>query len=118
MASHRMRKHEHCAHENCGSRHFREGEDGFTYCDQGHQQSERGTVIAQDTGELVQLGRKSRKKDSDAESATSRGMALHSTIDVECSTDEREQLQASAALMHSSTTCSAYNLFCASSCTG
>lgn len=74
MASHRSKKQESCAHENCGSRRFHVGEDGFTYCDQGHQQSERGTVIAEDTGELVQLGRKSRKKDSDAESATSRGM--------------------------------------------
>ena len=30
-------------------------------------------MIADDTGEMVQLGRTSRKKDSDAESATSRG---------------------------------------------
>ena len=75
MSSRRFKKSE-CAHENCGSRRFHVGEDGFTYCDRGHQQSERGTVIAEDTGEFVVLGRKSKKQDSDAESATSRGMAM------------------------------------------
>lgn len=33
-----------------------------------------GTVIAEDTGELVIQGTKSRKKDSDAESFASRGL--------------------------------------------
>ncbi|CAK4033932.1 RNA polymerase I-specific transcription initiation factor rrn7 [Lecanosticta acicola] len=61
-----------CSNENCGSRRFHVGDDGFTYCDQGHQQSELGTVVAEDTGELVTLGRTSRRKDSDAESQTSR----------------------------------------------
>lgn len=77
MASQRTRKHDSCAHEDCGSRRFHVGDDGFTYCDQGHQQSERGTVISADTGEMVILGRTSRKKDSDAESVTSRGKKRH-----------------------------------------
>ncbi|KAK3703865.1 hypothetical protein LTR37_014188 [Vermiconidia calcicola] len=72
MASSRIKKAEPCAHENCGSRRFYIGDDGYTYCDQGHQQSERGTVIAEDTGELVTLGRKSKRKDSDAESTTTK----------------------------------------------
>lgn len=33
----------------------------------------RGTVIAEETGEFVQYGRKTRRKDSDGESTISRG---------------------------------------------
>lgn len=90
MSLTRIKKSEPCAFEDCGSRRFYLGDDGYTYCDQGHQQSEvrdrrakpctslltqwqRGTVITEDTGELVIHGQKSRRKDSDAESRTSRG---------------------------------------------
>ncbi|KAM0712485.1 hypothetical protein Q7P37_011581 [Cladosporium fusiforme] len=69
MSSRPQRRPEPCSEENCGSRRFHVGDDGYTYCDQGHQQSHRGTVIAEDTGELVQLGRKQRRRDSDAESS-------------------------------------------------
>lgn len=94
MSSRRHKRPEPCGNENCGSRRFHVGEDGYTYCDQGHQQSEvgsasllinkcchdraltwrqRGTVIAEDTGELPQIGRTHRRKESDAElSARSR----------------------------------------------
>ncbi|SMQ54751.1 unnamed protein product [Zymoseptoria tritici ST99CH_3D7] len=71
MSSRRARKPQ-CSQEGCASRRFNVGDDGFTYCDRGHQQSELGTVIAEDTGELVIQGTKSRKKDSDAESFASR----------------------------------------------
>ena len=37
-----------------------------------NQPQKRGTVIAEDTGELVQLGRKQRRRDSDAESTRGR----------------------------------------------
>ncbi|KAK4506028.1 hypothetical protein PRZ48_003993 [Zasmidium cellare] len=71
--SQRRSKRPQCSQYDCGSRRFHVGDDGFTYCDQGHQQSELGTVIAEDTGELVTLGKTSRRKDSDAESvATSK----------------------------------------------
>lgn len=107
MASQRNRQRETCAFEDCGSRRFHVGEDGFTYCDQGHQQSERGTVIAEDTGELMLLGKKSRKKDSDVESATSRGIELYPLLHTRLLIVD--QPPASAVLMHSSTTCSAFN---------
>ncbi|KAK5689108.1 hypothetical protein LTR17_026511 [Elasticomyces elasticus] len=72
MSSSTHRRPEPCGHENCGSRRFHVGDDGFTYCVRGHQQSERGTVVAEDTGEYVIAGRKARLKDSDAESTTSK----------------------------------------------
>lgn len=34
---------------------------------------QRGTIIAQDTGELVTTGRKAKRKDSDVESVASKG---------------------------------------------
>ncbi|KAI7187927.1 hypothetical protein KC363_g5728 [Hortaea werneckii] len=66
------RQKQQCSHEGCGSTRLELGEDGFTYCRNGHQQADIGTVVAEDTGELVQTGRKSVRKDSDAESTTSR----------------------------------------------
>ncbi|KXT08766.1 hypothetical protein AC579_4931 [Pseudocercospora musae] len=67
------RKRPSCSHDNCGSRRFHVGDDGFTYCDQGHQQSEAGLFISADTGELVVTGRTTRRKvDSDAESTTTK----------------------------------------------
>jgi len=68
MTSTRL-KREPCNDENCGSRRFHIGDDGYTYCARGHQQSEQGTVIAEDTGELVVTGRKSRRKGVDGESS-------------------------------------------------
>ncbi|TKA83914.1 hypothetical protein B0A55_00196 [Friedmanniomyces simplex] len=76
MSSATTKRPEACGHENCGSRRFHVGDDGFTYCDRGHQQSERGTVVAEDTGEFVIAGRKARRKDSEAESTTSRASGL------------------------------------------
>lgn len=118
MASQRARKHDTCAHENCGSRRFHAGEDGFTYCDQGHQQSERGTVIAEDTGEMMLLGKKSRKKDSDAESATSRGKKGAFELRFRSPSDRVSQLRVSVAHKPSNITCFAYSLSCASRFTG
>ncbi|EME86107.1 uncharacterized protein MYCFIDRAFT_131200 [Pseudocercospora fijiensis CIRAD86] len=67
------RKRPSCSHDNCGSRRFHVGDDGFTYCDQGHQQSEAGLLVSADTGELVLTGRTARRKlDSDAESTTTK----------------------------------------------
>ncbi|KAK5175574.1 uncharacterized protein LTR77_000713 [Saxophila tyrrhenica] len=66
-------KGEPCPYESCGSRRYYTGDDGYTYCDRGHQQRERGTVIAEDTGEFVPVGRSVRRKDSDAESSRTRG---------------------------------------------
>ncbi|OQN97884.1 hypothetical protein B0A48_16195 [Cryoendolithus antarcticus] len=68
MSSRPKRRPEPCNNENCGSRRFHQGEDGYTYCDQGHQQSDRGAAVVEDTGELVLAGRKHRRVDSDAES--------------------------------------------------
>ncbi|KAK6438231.1 hypothetical protein LTR95_005575 [Oleoguttula sp. CCFEE 5521] len=68
MSSRPKRRPEPCNDENCGSRRFHQGEDGYTYCDQGHQQSDRGAAVVEDTGELVLAGRKHRRVDSDAES--------------------------------------------------
>lgn len=71
--SQRRKRGPACSHDNCGSRRLHLSDDGFTYCDQGHQQSETGPQISTDTGELVQIGRASRiKVDSDAESTASR----------------------------------------------
>lgn len=39
MSSRSHRRPEPCGEENCGSRRFHVGDDGYTYCDQGHQQS-------------------------------------------------------------------------------
>ncbi|KXT04514.1 hypothetical protein AC578_8631 [Pseudocercospora eumusae] len=67
------RKKPSCSHDNCGSRRFHVGDDGFTYCEQGHQQSEAGLLISADTGELVITGRTTRVKvESDAESTTTK----------------------------------------------
>ncbi|KAK4544621.1 hypothetical protein LTR36_004193 [Oleoguttula mirabilis] len=71
MSSSRNERPE-CDYDNCGSTRFEVGDDGYTYCHRGHRQSERGTVVAEDTGELVNAGRKSRRKDSDAESIASK----------------------------------------------
>ncbi|KAF2212976.1 hypothetical protein CERZMDRAFT_40275 [Cercospora zeae-maydis SCOH1-5] len=61
-----------CSQDNCGSRRFHIGDDGFTYCDQGHQQ-DAGLVVSQDTGELIIQGRRTtRKADSDVESGITR----------------------------------------------
>ncbi|KAI5368155.1 Putative transcription initiation factor Rrn7, Zinc-finger [Septoria linicola] len=60
-----------CSQDNCGSRRFHIGDDGFTYCDQGHQQ-DAGLVVSQDTGELIVEGRRTRRADSDAESGVTR----------------------------------------------
>ncbi|GAB7359038.1 hypothetical protein MBLNU230_g5110t1 [Neophaeotheca triangularis] len=62
-----------CSHENCGSRRFHVGEDGYTYCDEGHQQSEIGTVVAEDTGELIIQGKKSKRRVEEDEAITSTG---------------------------------------------
>ncbi|EME47752.1 hypothetical protein DOTSEDRAFT_69632 [Dothistroma septosporum NZE10] len=70
--SQRRNKGRHCLQDDCGSRRFHVGDDGFTYCGQGHQQSELGTIVAEDTGELITRGKTSRKKESDAESVTSK----------------------------------------------
>ena len=45
--SQRRSKRPQCSQDNCGSRRFHVGDDGFTYCDQGHQQSEVFTLIYQ-----------------------------------------------------------------------
>ncbi|OQN98084.1 hypothetical protein B0A48_15916 [Cryoendolithus antarcticus] len=68
MSSRPKRRPEPCNNENCGSRRFQQGEDGYTYCDQGHQQSDRGAAVVEDTGELVLAGRKHRRVDSNVES--------------------------------------------------
>lgn len=39
MSSRAHKRPEPCGEENCGSRRFHVGDDGYTYCDQGHQQS-------------------------------------------------------------------------------
>jgi RNA polymerase I-specific transcription initiation factor RRN7 len=104
MSSRPRKRAEPCGEEGCGSRRFHIGSDGYTYCDQGHQQShvgavcilvhdhsleymlivqQRGTVIAEDTGELVQLGRKQRRRDSDAESTRSRSRGFTGSQAVE-----------------------------------
>jgi RNA polymerase I-specific transcription initiation factor RRN7 len=104
MSSRPRKRAEPCSEEGCGSRRFHIGNDGYTYCDQGHQQShvsairpivpnrlpehtliiqQRGTVIAEDTGELVQLGRKQRRRDSDAESTRSRSRGFTGSQAVE-----------------------------------
>lgn len=68
--SQRRSRRPQCAQDNCGSRRFHLDDDGFTYCDQGHQQSDAGLVVSQDTGEMVVTGRTSKRKvESDAESA-------------------------------------------------
>ncbi|KAF2722953.1 hypothetical protein K431DRAFT_265547 [Polychaeton citri CBS 116435] len=73
MSSRRSRRPV-CEINGCGSTRLHDGDDGFRYCDQGHQQSSHGTQIVEDTGELVQQGKKSRRRDeSDAESTISRG---------------------------------------------
>ncbi|KAK5121594.1 hypothetical protein LTR85_004766 [Meristemomyces frigidus] len=71
MSSSRSKRPE-CDYEDCGSTRFEIRDDGYTYCHRGHQQSARGTVIADDTGELVITGRRTRRKDSDAESVASK----------------------------------------------
>ncbi|WPG97290.1 Hypothetical protein R9X50_00006400 [Acrodontium crateriforme] len=71
--SSRVKRPDPCSHEDCGSRRFHVGDDGYTYCDRGHQQQERGTVVTEDTGELIIHGRTSKRKgDSDADSSVSR----------------------------------------------
>ncbi|KAM0709362.1 hypothetical protein Q7P35_003400 [Cladosporium inversicolor] len=83
MSSRPRKRAEPCSEEGCGSRRFHIDNDGYTYCEQGHQQSHRGTVIAEDTGELVQLGRKQRRRDSDAESTRSRSRGFTGSQAVE-----------------------------------
>ncbi|KAF2861602.1 hypothetical protein K470DRAFT_214648 [Piedraia hortae CBS 480.64] len=51
----------------CNSRSFSTGDDGYTYCRNGHQQADLGATIAEDTGDLVQRGRTSRIKASSNE---------------------------------------------------
>lgn len=79
--------------------------------------SQRGTVVADDTGELVVPGVKSRKKDSDAESTTSRGrliaMRLHDAMHTDIPKRRR-----SAALERSNTICYVFSSSFASSCAG
>ncbi|KYG42542.1 hypothetical protein M433DRAFT_176638 [Acidomyces richmondensis BFW] len=59
--------------EDCGSRKLKRRDDGYLYCHRGHQQTNRGVIVAEDTGELVITGRTTRRQGSDAESiATSR----------------------------------------------
>ncbi|KAK5138580.1 hypothetical protein LTR08_000168 [Meristemomyces frigidus] len=75
MSSSKHANRPKCNYENCGSTRFSLGDDGYTYCHRGHQQSERGTVILADPGELTKLGQKARRRggESDGESvATSR----------------------------------------------
>ncbi|KAK6428012.1 hypothetical protein LTR95_015850 [Oleoguttula sp. CCFEE 5521] len=82
MSSRPKSRPEPCNNESCGSRRFHQEEDGYTYCDQGHQQSERGAAVVEDTGELVLAGRKHRRVDSDAES-TKTGRAFEGSKAVE-----------------------------------
>ena len=63
---------------------------------------QRGTLVVEDTGELVVHGRKSKKKDSDAESVTSRGTFLCRTLTRNTTAAEVVQLPATADLKHSS----------------
>lgn len=71
--SHRHRsRRPSCSQDNCGSRRFHVGDDGFTYCDQGHQQ-DAGLVVSRDTGELIIAGRTTKRTgDSDGESSVTR----------------------------------------------
>ncbi|CZT19832.1 uncharacterized protein RCC_05688 [Ramularia collo-cygni] len=77
--SSRRHKRLQCSHDGCGSRRITTGDDGFRYCDQGHQQSELGTVVAEDTGELPNHGKTSRRRDLDASSFTSRASGFSGT---------------------------------------
>ncbi|KAF2154082.1 hypothetical protein K461DRAFT_277151 [Myriangium duriaei CBS 260.36] len=56
-----------CESGNCGSRRFHVGEDGFTYCSEGHRQSQTGLVTADDDG-LQPIGRRTiRQSQEDQE---------------------------------------------------
>lgn len=70
---------DYCESGNCGSTSFRVGNDGFTYCSEGHQQTlvsgkigffcnefrltfyQRGTQVADDNDGVPQFGRKARR---------------------------------------------------------
>ncbi|KAF2220989.1 hypothetical protein BDZ85DRAFT_22548 [Elsinoe ampelina] len=63
-----------CEISNCGSRQFQIGEDGFTYCSEGHRQSQTGLVTADDDEGLQPTGRKSvRKSQEDNDDAALTG---------------------------------------------
>ncbi|KAG8626211.1 hypothetical protein KVT40_005156 [Elsinoe batatas] len=59
-----------CEISNCGSRQFQVGEDGFTYCSEGHRQSQTGLVTADDDEGLQPTGRKSVRKSQQEEDDT------------------------------------------------
>ncbi|KAK6002075.1 hypothetical protein QM012_001713 [Aureobasidium pullulans] len=45
----------------CGSSTFRIGDDGFTYCSEGHRQWTRGTQVVEDTDGAPSFGKKARR---------------------------------------------------------
>ncbi|RMZ70099.1 rna polymerase i specific transcription initiation factor rrn7 [Pyrenophora seminiperda CCB06] len=61
-----------CGIENCRSRRYEEGEDGYTYCQNGHQQV--GMVRREDDDDYISAARTvtRRKKDVDDEDTPSR----------------------------------------------
>lgn len=75
---------------------------------------QRGTVVAEDTGELVALGSKSRKKDSDT---TSKGRSAVSRIHHTTPTDVLQHL-VSTVFEHLNTISYASSLSCASNSAG
>ncbi|KAL1305368.1 hypothetical protein AAFC00_002262 [Neodothiora populina] len=50
-----------CESGNCGSTSFRVGDDGYTYCSEGHRQLSRGTQFAEENEGAPQFGRKARR---------------------------------------------------------
>ncbi|TKX25151.1 putative RNA polymerase I-specific transcription initiation factor rrn7 [Elsinoe australis] len=57
-----------CEIYNCGSRQFHIGEDGFTYCSEGHRQLQAGLVTAGEDEGLAPTGRRTvRKTEEDSE---------------------------------------------------
>ncbi|KAF4552046.1 Zinc-finger of RNA-polymerase I-specific TFIIB Rrn7-like protein [Elsinoe fawcettii] len=53
-----------CEISNCGSRQFQIGEDGFTYCSEGHRQSQTGLVTAEEDEGLQPTGRRTIRKET------------------------------------------------------
>ncbi|TIA36597.1 hypothetical protein D6C79_08272 [Aureobasidium pullulans] len=48
--------------EGCGSTSFRIGDDGYTYCTEGHRQWQRGTQVVEDTEGVPLFGKKARRE--------------------------------------------------------
>ncbi|PNS16839.1 hypothetical protein CAC42_4803 [Sphaceloma murrayae] len=65
-----------CEIGNCGSRLFQVGDDGFTYCSEGHRQFQAGLVTADENEGLQPTGRRTiRKSQEEAEEVALTGKA-------------------------------------------